>query len=193
MIRITRSMAFESATKLSVIRQTEEIVNSQLLYLLKTFNCSGMNLNLGYTHNNEVIKSDLREIPRKWFQLWKTQRIFSRIVRSCERLQEESITKQLIRRFSPVANPRYRMTSISSVKLTILCSTVLLYFSNGKSVTETEPTSFYSYVSSNLVIQTPQIHSWLLSGSVLYMSYPFTVYTVRTIQVCLVKAFHYHW
>lgn len=78
-------MAFESATKLSVILLTEEIVNSQF-YLLKTLNCSGMNLNLGYTHNNEVIKSYLREIPRKWFQLWKTQRVFSRIVRSCERL-----------------------------------------------------------------------------------------------------------
>lgn len=78
-------MAFQNATKLSVILKTEEIVHSQF-YLLKTLNRSGMNSNLGYTHNNEVIKSYLREIPRKWFQLWKTQRVFSRIVRSCERL-----------------------------------------------------------------------------------------------------------
>lgn len=166
-IRITRLTPFESATTLFVIQQTDEIVNSQF-YLLKTLNRSGINLNLGYTNNNEVIKSYLREIPRKWFQLWKTQRIFSRIVRSCERLWEESITKQLIRRFSPVTNPRYRMTSISSVKLTILCSTVLhSTFLTDKRVTETEPTSFHSGVLLNLVIQTPQIHSWLLSCSVL--------------------------
>lgn len=78
-------MAFESPTKLSVIRWTKEKVNSQL-YLLKTLNRFGINSNLGYTHNNEVIKSYSREIPRKWFLLWKTQRVLSKIVRSCERL-----------------------------------------------------------------------------------------------------------